>query len=176
MRSVNLLPWRRRQYGTRRRNALAALVGALAAALGTVAATDLSLRQRLDAIGRQTAEVRSDIRRRRAAAVERDELANSQAELSALIRELERIRDRNGAVQDWLALLAESLPTGLRLTRLTVDGNSWELQGVTPGLDEAAQFLRLLRNMPMVADARIENLRSGSIESRQVLLAGAFTE
>lgn len=176
MHSVNLLPWRRRQYRKRRRNALAALIGALAAAAGTVAATDLALRQRLDAIGRQTAEVRSDIRRRRAAAAERDELANSQAELSALIRELERIRNRNRDVQDWLALLAESLPRGLRLTRLTIDGNTWELQGVTPGLEQAAQFLRQLRNMPMVADARIENLRSGSIESRQVLLAGAFRE
>lgn len=176
MRSVNLLPWRRRRYRTRRRNALAALIGALAAAAGTVAATDLSLRQRLDAIGRQTAEVRSDIRGRRAAADERDELANSRAELSALIRELERIRNRNGAVQDWLAMVAESVPDGLRLTRVTIDGNAWELHGITPGLEEAAQFLRLLRNMPMVADARIENLRSGSIESRQVLLAGAFRE
>lgn len=176
MRSVNLLPWRYRRYRTRRRNALAALLCALAAAVAAVAATDIYLRQRLDAIARQTAAVRSEIGRHRVAAAEHDRLANSQAEFSALIGELERIRERNRTVQDWLALLPESVPRGLRLTRLTISGNSWEIQGIAPGLDEAAQFLRLVRNMPMVSDARIENLRSGSIQSRQVLLAGAFRE
>lgn len=176
MRSVNLLPWRDRQYGKRRRNAIAALLFALAAALGVVAGTDFYLRERLDAIGKKAAGVRADIDLHRLAVGERDELMNSQAELSALIRELERIRDRNRTAQEWLALLPEILPRGLRLTRLTINGNSWEIQGTAGGLDEAAQFVRIVRNMPMVSDARIENLRSGSIQSRQVLLAGAFRQ
>ena len=176
MRSVNLLPWRGRQRRIRRRNALAALLCALAAAAGVVAGADLYLRQRLGAIGRDAAGVRSDIGVHREAAVERDDLLNSQARLSALLQELERIRRRNRTVQDWLALLPESLPRGFRLTRLTIQGNSWQMQGIAPGLDEAAQFLGRVRSMPMVSDARIENLRRGSIQSRQVLLAGTFRE
>lgn len=176
MRSVNLLPWRGRRHRIRRRNALAALLCALAAAAGVVAGADLYLRQRLGAIGRETAGMRSDIGVHRAAAAEREELANSEARLSALLEELERIRRRNRIVQDWLALLPESLPRGFRLTRLTINGNSWQVQGIAPGMDEAAQFLGLVRDMPMVSDARIENLRSGSIQSRQVLLAGTFRE
>ena len=174
MRSVNLLPWRAQQHRKRRRNALLAMVFALAAALGTVAGTDLLLRLRLETVRQQTSEARAEIELHRAASAKRDELAGRRSEVNALIEELERINHRNGTAREWLALLPGSLPPGLRLTRLTISGKTWEIQGVAGGLDQAAQFIGVLRTMPMVADARIENLSSGAIESPQFLLAGAF--
>ena len=149
---------------------------AVAAALGTVAAVDLHFRDRLEAIEQQASEAHANFDLHRAAAAERDELAGRQSEIGALIEELERIRDRNRTVQDWLAALSDSLPRGLRLTRLAISGNAWEIQGVAPGLDEAAQFVGVLRAMPVVAEVRVENLRSGAVQSRQILLTGAFRE
>ena len=55
-----------------------------------------------------------------------------------------------------------------------MNGPAWEVNGVARNLETAAQLLQAMRAMPMVAEARMQQLRSDSLEGREFVLAGAF--
>lgn len=174
MRSLNLLPWRERRRTRRRREACAALLCGLLGALGVVAVTELHLRSKLHTVRQQVLQLQAAIADHRAAAGELDELEARKTSMGSLLAELDRIRKHNGAVRDWLEQLPGALPSTLRVKRLAITGRAWELQGVGHSLEEAARLLEAMRAMPMVAEARIEHMRSDAEAAREFVLVGGF--
>ncbi len=176
LRSFNLLPWRHRQCRVRRRNAISALAGGALAALALVAAADTHWRHELRDTRDQTAEIAADIARRNQAGADLAELQAASAELAVLLAEIGRVQRRNEAVREWLARLPHAAPPGLFLTSLRLSGQSWEIEGKVADLDQARQLLGRLRKMPMVSEARIEEVQIGAENSRQFLLVGRLKE
>lgn len=174
MRSLNLLPWRERRRTRRRREACAALLCGLLGALGVVAVTELHFRSKLHEVRQQASQLQAAIADHRGAAGVLGELEARKAAMGSLLAELDRIRKHNGAVRNWLEQLPEALPSESRLTQLAITGRAWELRGVGHSLEEAARLLQALRAMPMVAEARIEHMRSDAEAAREFLLVGGF--
>lgn len=174
MRSLNLLPWRERRRTRRRREACVALLCGLLGAVAVVAAAEIHFRGQLHEVRRQASRVEAAIADQRGAAGKLDELEAKKAEMGSLLAELDRIRKHNGAVRDWLEQLPEALPSTSRLTRLAITGRAWELRGVGQSLEEAARLLQAVRAMPMVAEARIEHMRSDAATAREFVLVGGF--
>ena len=176
LRSFNLLPWRHRQCRARRRNAIAALAGGAVAALALVAAADTYWRHELREARDQTAEIAEEIARHKQAGADLAELQAANAGLAVLLAEIERVQKRNEALQEWLARLPDAAPTGLFLTGLRLNGQGWEIEGKVADLDQARLLLGRLRKMPMVSEARIEEVQIGAEDSRQFLLVGRLKE
>ena len=176
MRSLNLLPWRDRRQRARRRDAWAALLCGLVAGIGVVAATELHFAGKLRDAERRASLLQAAIAVHRETAAEQRDLEARNADMGAVLAELQRIRDHNRAVRDWLEELPEAVPRELRLKRLSIKGTVWELQGVARDLEPAAQLLRTIRAMPTVSESRIEHVRSDSVQAREFALTGGFAE
>ena len=174
MRSLNLLPWRERRQRTRRRDACVALLCGLVGGTAVVAGTELHLAGKLREAERRSSQLRTAVADHREAAAEQEELQARNAELGAVLAELQRIRSHNRAVRDWLEQLPQAVPPELRLKRLAIRGTAWELHGMARSLEPAAQLLQEVRAMPMVSEARIEHMRSGSVQAREFVLVGEF--
>lgn len=170
--SFNLLPWRGRQARARRRAALSALSGAVAAALALVFAADLYLRLQLHEQQQRNSEIRALVSRHQQAGANLEALQARNARLSLLIGEVERIQRRNKGVREWLGELPDAVPGGLLLTRLRLSGEGWELQGAAADMEKAAVLLERLRAMPAVENARLDEMQSDQDRSRQFLLVG----
>lgn len=176
MRSLNLLPWRDRRQRTCRRDAWAALLCGLVAGIGIVAATEFHFAGELREVERRTSQLQAAIADHREAAADHRDLQERNADMSAVLTELQRVRGHNRAVRDWLEELPEAVPAEMRLKRLSIKGTAWELQGVAHNLDPAAQLLQTIRAMPTVSESRIEHVRSDSRQDREFALAGGFAE
>ena len=176
MRSLNLLPWRDRRQRTRRRDACVALLCGLVGGTGVVAGTELYLAGRLHQAEGRSSQLQAAIAVHGEAAAKQRELQARNAEMGAVLAELQRVRSRNRAAGDWLEQLPGAVPPDLRLTRLAINGTAWELQGVARSLEPAASLLQTVRAMPMVSDARIEQVRGDSVQAREFLLVGGFGE
>ena len=176
LRSFNLLPWRHRQSRIRRRNALSALACGAVAALALVAAADAYWRQAWLEARNQASAIAGEIARNRKAGANLAELQAVRAELAILLAEITRVQKRNRALREWLAGLPHAAPTGLLLTDLRLSGPAWEIQGNMADLDQAQLLLGQLRKMPMVLEARIEEVQIGDGDSRQFLLVGRLKE
>ena len=176
MRSLNLLPWRDRRQRTRRRDAWAALLCGLVAGMGVVAATEIRFAGKLREAERRTSQLQAAIAVHREAAAEVRKLEARRDDMAAVLVELQRVRNHNRAVREWLEELPEAVPPGLRLKRLSIKGTVWELQGVARNLEPAAQLLQTVRAMPRVSESRIEHLRSDSGQAREFALTGGFAE
>lgn len=176
MRSFNLLPWRHRQCRARRRNAISALACGALAALALVAAADTYWRHELRQAREQNSEIGAAIARHKQAGADLAELRAQNAGLAVLLAEIERVQRRNEALREWLARLPDAAPTGLFLTGLRLSGQGWEIEGKVADLDQARLLLGQLRKMPMVSEARIEEVQIGAEDSRQFLLVGRLKE
>lgn len=176
MRSINLLPWRDRRQRTRRRDACVALLCGLIGGTGVVAGTELHFAGKLHQIQRRTSQLEAGIAVRRDAVAEQRELQARIADTGAVLTELQRIRNHNRAVRDWLEQLPKAAPPELRLKRLAIRGTAWELQAMARNLEPAARLLQTVRAMPMVSEARIEHVRGDSVETREFVLVGGFRE
>lgn len=176
MRSLNLLPWRDRLQRTHRREAIAALLCGLIGALGMVVLGEFHFRGKLHEVRQRASQLEATIAVHQQAAVQSQALDARNADLGALLEELERVRGHNRAVRDWLEQLPAAVPAELRLQRLAIRGTAWELQGVAHNLETAALLLQTIRVMPMVSEARIEQVRSDSVQARDFLLAGEFNQ
>lgn len=176
MRSLNLLPWRDRRQRTRRRDAWAALLCGLVAGIGVVAATELHYAGKLREVEHRAEQLQAAIAVYSDAAAEQRNLQARNADIGAVLVELQRIRGHNRAVRDWLEELPEAVPPELRLKRLSIKGTVWELQSVARNLEPAAQLLQTIRTMPTVSESRIELLRSDSGQAREFILTGGFAE
>ena len=176
MQSLNLLPWRDRRERTRRRDAWAALLCGLVAGMGVVAATELHYAGKLREVERRAAQLQAAIAGYRETAADQRNLQANSDDMGALLAELQRVRDHNQVVRDWLEELPEAIPSDLRLKRLSIKGTDWELQGVARNLEPAAQLLQSIRAMPTVSESRIEHLRSNSGQAREFVLTGGFAE
>ena len=176
LRSFNLLPWRDQRYRYRRRNALFALACGAVAALSLVVAIDGYFRHQLHAVQVQGAEIQAAIDAQKPAAAGLQELEAQNAQLAVLATEIERVQERNETVREWLAALPEAVPADLLLTRMQLSGNRWEMQGTAADLDQAALLLQRLRKMPMVWEARLEEMQNVEDHSRQFVLAGRLRE
>ena len=176
MSSLNLLPWRDRRQRTRRRDAWAALLCGLIAGMAVVAATELHFAGKLREVERRAAQLQAAIAVHQGAAAEQRNLQARNTDMGAVLTELQRVRGHNRAVRDWLEELPEAIPPGLRLTRLSIKGTVWELQGVAGNLEPAAQLVQTIRAMPTVSESRIEYLRSDSGQEREFALKGMFAE
>ena len=174
MRSFNLLPWRHRQCRARRRNAISALACGAVAALALVAVTDSHWRHELQQARERNSEIGAAIARHKQAGANLAELQARNAELAVLLAEIERVQRRNEALREWLARLPDAAPTGLFLTGLRLSGQGWEIEGKVADLDQARLLLGQLREMPMVSEARIEEVQIGEENSRQFLLVGSL--
>lgn len=141
-----------------------------------MAATELHLAGKLREVERQVSQLQAAIAVHREAAAQQRELEARNADMSAVLTELQRIRDHNRAVRDWLEKLPEAVPPELRLRRLSIEGTVWELQGEAHNLEPAAQLLQAIRAMPTVSESRIEHVRSDSVQAREFALAGRFAE
>lgn len=176
MQSLNLLPWRDRRQRTRRRDAGAALLCGLVAGIGVVAATELHFAGKLREVERRASQLHAAIAVHREAAAEYRNLQARNADMSAVLTELQQVRGHNRAVRDWLEALPEAVPPELRLKRLSIRGTEWELQGVARNLEPAAQLLQTIRAMPTVSESRIEHVRSDSGQAHEFALTGGFAE
>lgn len=176
MRSFNLLPWREQRFGARRRNALIGLFSSAMASMGLIAGIELVVRHRLDEAREANADIRSAIAVEELAAAGRDQQESRNAELSAFLQELVRIRGHNQAVLSWLAELPGLISRDLRLTRLRLSEAGWEIRGVTMEMNGAARLVGNLRAMPTVSEVRIERLQSESDHSRQFMLTGKLRQ
>ena len=176
MRSFNLLPWRERRQAMRRRRALAALASGAIGALGLLAGLELALRHQLGGQEQRIGQLKDAISIQRRAVADREALEERMAHTSALLAEVERIRRSNATALAWLAELPAQVPAGLRLTGLTLGGQTWEMRGLAAELNQSAALLAQVRAMPMVSDVRIEQLQSNPDMSRQFVLAGRFRE
>ena len=176
MRSLNLLPWRDRRQRTRRRDAFAALLCGLVGGMGVVAATEIHFAGNLREAERRAAQLQAAIAVHREAAAEQQELEARLDDMGAVLAELQRVRDHNRTVRDWLEELPEAVPPELRLKRLSIKGTDWELQGVARNLEPAAQLLQTIRAMPTVSESRIEYLRGDPGRAREFALTGGFAE
>lgn len=176
MRSLNLLPWRERRQRTRRRDACVALLCGLVGGTGVVAGTELHFAGKLHQAQRRSSQLQDEIAVHREAAAEHRQLQKRNADMGDVLAELQRIRNRNRAVQDWLEQLPNAAPPELRLKRLAIKGTAWELQGMVVDLEPAARLLQTVRAMPMVSEARIEHVRGDSFEAREFVLVGGFME
>lgn len=176
MRSLNLLPWRDRRQRARRREAWAALLSGLVAGMGVVAATELHFAAKLREAEHRASQLHAAIAVHRDAAAERRELEARNADMGAVLAELQRVRDHNRTVREWLEQLPEAVPPELRLKRLSVEGTAWELQGVARNLQPAAQLLQTIRAMPEVSESRMEQVRSDSGQAREFMLRGGFAK
>ena len=176
LRSFNLLPWRHRQCRARRRNAISALAGGAVAALALVAAAGTYWRHELRKARDQTSEIAAEIARHKQTGTDLAELQAGNAELAVLLAEIERVQRRNEALREWLAGLPDAAPTGLFLTGLRLIGQGWEIEGKVADLDQARLLLGQLRKMPMISEARIEEVQIGDEDSRQFLLVGRLKE
>lgn len=176
MSSLNLLPWRDGRQRTRRRDAWAALLCGLVAGMAVVAATELHFAGKLREVERRTAQLQDAMAVYRKAAAEHRKLRARNADMSAVLTELQRVRGQNRAVRDWLEELPAAIPSEMRLKRLSIKGTVWELQGVAGSLEPAAQLLQTIRAMPTVSESRIEYLRSDSGHEREFALTGVFAE
>ena len=176
MRSLNLLPWRDRMQRTRRRDAWTALLCGLVAGMAVVAATEFHFARKLREVERRAAQLQAAIAVHRGTAAEQRNLQARNADMGAVLTEMQRVRRHNRAVRAWLEELPEAVPPELRLTRLSIRGTVWELQGVAGNLEPAAQLLQTIRAMPTVSESRIEHLRSESGQAREFALTGVFAE
>lgn len=176
MRSLNLLPWRDRRQGRRRRDACVALLCGLIGGTGAVAGTELHFVGKLQQAKLRSSQLRAEIAVRLEAAAEQRELQAKNVEMGAVLAELQRVRNHNRAVRDWLEQLPDAVPPELRLKRLAIKGTVWELRGVALDLEPAASLLKTIRAMPMVSEARIEHVRSDSAQAREFVLVGEFRE
>lgn len=176
MRSLNLLPWRDGRQRTRRRDACAALLCGLIGGTGVVAGTELHFAGKLHQAEQRSSQLQAAIAVHREAAATQPELQARNVDMGAMLAELQRVRNHNRAVRDWLEQLPEAVRPELRLKRLTIRGTAWELQGMARELEAAAQLLQTVRAMPMVSEARIEHVRSDSVQAREFVLAGGFRE
>ncbi len=145
--------------------------GALAA-FGLLAGIELPLRHRLHAENDRVGQLRTAISLARRATADRDQLAEKKAQASALLAEVNRIRQDNAMARDWLTALPAQIPAGLRLTGLTLNKDGWQLRGVAEELNQPAALLERVREMPMTADVRMDQLQSNPDASHQFLLAG----
>jgi len=176
LRSFNLLPWRAQQRRARRRQAVVMLASGSLAALVLLAAIELPLRHRLHAGNERIGRLGSAISLARRTAGDPDALEERRAQASSLLAEVDRIRRRNSTARNWLAALPARIPAGLRLTSLAVAQGGWQLRGVAAELNQPAELLQRVREMPMVADVRMEQLQSNPDASRQFLIAGRFKQ
>ena len=176
MRSLNLLPWRDRRQRTRRREACIALMCGLIGGTGMVAVTELHFAGKLHQVQRRSSQLQAAIAVHKEAAATLPELQARNGDMGATLTELQRVRNHNRAVEEWLKLLPEAVPGELRLKRLAINGTAWELQGMALDMDPAALLLQTVRAMPMVSEARIEHVRSDSVQAREFVLVGGFRE
>lgn len=176
MRSLNLLPWRQRQQRTRQRDACVALLCGLVGGTAVVAGTELHFAGKLHQVQQRSSQLQAAIAVHREAAATRPELQARNADMGATLDELHRVRNHNRAVEEWLKQLPRAVPPELRLKRLTIRGTAWELQGMALELEPAARLLQTVRAMPMVSEARIEHVRSDSVQAREFVLVGGFRE
>ena len=147
--------------------------GSLAALL-LLAAIELPLRQRLHAGNERIGRLEGSIALARRAAGDRDSLEARSTQASSLLAEVNRIRQRNSMARNWLAALPAQIPASLRLTDLALGPEGWQLNGVAAELNQPAELLDRVREMPMVADVRMDQLQSNPDASRQFLIAGRF--
>ena len=176
MRSLNLLPWRDRRHKARRRDACVALLCGLIGGIGAVAGTELHFTGKLHQAERRSSQLQAEIAVHRKAVADQRKLQARNVEMGAVLAELRRVRNHNRAVRDWLEQLPEAVPAEMRLKRLAINGAAWELQGMALDLEPAARLLESIRAMPMVSKARIEHVRSDSIQAREFVLVGEFSE
>lgn len=176
VRSLNLLPWRDRRQRTRRRDACVAVLCGLVGGTGAVAGTEFHFAGKLQQAGLRSSQLRAEIAVHREAAAQQQELQAKNVDMSAVLVELQRVRNHNQAVRGWLEQLPDAVPAELRLKGLAIKGTVWELRGVTLDLEPAARLLKTIRAMPMVSEARIEHVRSDSAQAREFVLVGEFRE
>lgn len=176
MQSLNLLPWRDRQQRARQRDACVALLCGLIGGTGVVAGTELHFAGKLHQAERRSSQLQAAIAGHGEAATKLRELTARNAEMGAVLAELQRIRRHNRAVLDWLEQWPGAVPPELRLKRIAIKGTAWELQGMARNLEAAAHLLQTVRAMPMVSEARIQHVRSDSVQAREFVLAGEFGE
>jgi len=176
LRSFNLLPWRAPQRKARRRQAVVMLASGSLAALALLAAIELPLRQRLHAADERAGQLGAAISLARRTAGDQDALEGRRAQASSLLAEVDRIRRHNSMARNWLAALPTRIPAGLRLTGLAVAPDGWQLRGVAAELNQPAELLQRVREMPMVADVRMDQLQSNPDASRRFLIAGRFEQ
>ena len=176
MRSLNLLPWRDRRQRTRRREACIALICGLIGGTGVVAGTEFHFAGKLHQVQRRSSQLQAAIAVHGEVAATLPELQARNADMGATLTELQRVRNHNRAVEEWLKQLPKAVPGDLRLKRLAINGTAWELQGMALDMDPAALLLQTVRAMPMVSEARIEHVRSDSVQAREFVLVGGFRE
>ncbi|MCY4156708.1 MAG: hypothetical protein OXF66_04635 [Gammaproteobacteria bacterium] len=176
LRSFNLLPWRAQQRKARRRQAVVMLASGSLAALALLAAIELPLRQRLHTADERIGQLGAAISLARRTAGDQAALEERRAQASSLLAEVDRIRQRNSMARNWLAALPARIPVGLRLTELAVAPDGWQLRGVAAELNQPAELLQRVREMPMVADVRMDQLQSNPDASRRFLIAGRFEQ
>jgi len=172
LRSFNLLPWRTQQHRARQHQALALLACGVVAALALLAGIELPLRHQLRAENQRLEPLRTSISLARRGAANRDELETKRTQASALLAEVNRIRQANLMALDWLTALPAEVPAGVRLTGLNLDKSGWQLRGLAQELNQPAALLERVRQMPMVADVRMDQLQSNPDALRQFQLAG----
>ena len=150
------------------------LASGLLAALLLLAGIEMPLRHRLHAESERIGQLRTSISAARRASANRDALEARSTQAASLLAEVDRIRQGNAMARDWLATLPAHVPAGLRLTGLTLGKDGWQLRGVAAELNQPADLLERVREMPMVADVRMDQLQNNPDASRQFLLAGRF--
>lgn len=174
LRSFNLLPWRARQRKLRKRQALISLASGATAALVLLAGVELPLRDRLQSEAERIGQLRKSISLARREAADRDALQARKTQASLLLDEIERIRQSNRTAHDWLAALPARIPAGIGLTDLALHQEGWRLRGLAAELNQPAMLLARVREMPMVAEVRMDRLQSSPDGPPQFLLTGRF--
>ena len=139
---INLLPWREEQRQKRKKDFLAALVGAVLVGGGVTYASKWVVQQRIDNQEARNAILEEEIRQLDAQIEEIRGLENQKERLVARMRIIEELQQSRPLVVHLFDELVDALPEGTNYTRVEQTNERIALTGIASSTTRVASLMR----------------------------------
>lgn len=155
---LNLLPWRERQRLVALRNFQLVFLGSLFAAFVVVMLVDRFAHLRLKQQAAAGVQRQQQLQWLDGQVARLEQLREAHAGLRSQVDALSGLRSSQHGVPQLLIEIEMAMPQGMQLTRLDVQGDRLQVNGLAVSAAVLAQFMRDLQRSPVLLDLELKHV------------------
>ncbi len=157
---INLLPWREELRQKRKKDFLAAIVGAVLVGAGATYASKWVVQQRIDNQQTRNGVLEEEIRQLDAQIEEIRGLENQKERLVARMRIIEELQQSRPLVVHLFDELVEALPEGSTYTRVTQTNDRIALTGIASSTTRVASLMRNIEDSDWMNSPQLGSIQA----------------
>lgn len=170
---INLLPWREEERKKRQQDFVAALAGAVVAAIGVITLMWFAFDQMIDNQQTRNQRLESEIAELEKSITEIDGLEAQKERLLARMEIIEQLQRSRPEIVHLFDELTRQLPEGVYLRGMKQTGATIELQGIAQSSTRVSALMRQADESEWFTDPsviRVETTESGSVRQAEFVV------